>query len=338
MAQYTSNIGLHQWEPTDNFLRADFNQDFAKIDAAFGDLDPRFASAETARGWLEDTAARIGYEALQGRMAAEAEGKALPSGRGILFHNFSSDMGLTLTGGCAVKNGGGILLDTGPGLVSFDHYFGQEVRSAGIDADAGRNYREVTFTAAGSGTLNVLKTYIKGVSGSTATLALLQGTNTLWNQTVSMTGSVSLFTARPGIRLVKGTVYAVRITRGINAISLYSSGPAPFGFQCECTPSGAKSGMVTIAPRTVPPFRSLRSWVRHTGGKVGCAVSKDNAAFQSMTLRGSRSVIDLRGTACTESEFEILVSSPPMGGGLRVQISIQADSDVSLCDFGAVLI
>lgn len=34
MAQYTPNYGLHQWEPQDNFLRTDFNQDFAKIDTA----------------------------------------------------------------------------------------------------------------------------------------------------------------------------------------------------------------------------------------------------------------------------------------------------------------
>lgn len=34
MAQYTENLGLHQWEPEDNFLRSDFNEDFAKIDAA----------------------------------------------------------------------------------------------------------------------------------------------------------------------------------------------------------------------------------------------------------------------------------------------------------------
>ena len=34
MAKYTSNYNLHQWEPGDNFLRTDFNEDFAKIDAA----------------------------------------------------------------------------------------------------------------------------------------------------------------------------------------------------------------------------------------------------------------------------------------------------------------
>ena len=34
MANYTPNYGLHQWEPGDNFLRTDFNADFAKLDAA----------------------------------------------------------------------------------------------------------------------------------------------------------------------------------------------------------------------------------------------------------------------------------------------------------------
>ena len=32
MATYTSNYQLHQWAPEDDFLRTDFNEDFAKID------------------------------------------------------------------------------------------------------------------------------------------------------------------------------------------------------------------------------------------------------------------------------------------------------------------
>ncbi|WP_186566638.1 hypothetical protein [Lawsonibacter celer] len=33
MAGYTDNYQLHQWEPGDDFLRTDFNEDLAKIDA-----------------------------------------------------------------------------------------------------------------------------------------------------------------------------------------------------------------------------------------------------------------------------------------------------------------
>ena len=37
MATYTTNYQLHQWVPEDDFLRTDFNEDFAKIDAALGE-------------------------------------------------------------------------------------------------------------------------------------------------------------------------------------------------------------------------------------------------------------------------------------------------------------
>ena len=34
MSTQTANLGLHQWEATDHFRRTEFNEDFAKIDAA----------------------------------------------------------------------------------------------------------------------------------------------------------------------------------------------------------------------------------------------------------------------------------------------------------------
>ena len=36
MPNKTENYQLNQWEPSDNFLRTDFNKDNAKIDAALG--------------------------------------------------------------------------------------------------------------------------------------------------------------------------------------------------------------------------------------------------------------------------------------------------------------
>ena len=38
VATYTSNYGLHQWAPEDNFLRTDFNEDLEKIDEALTNL------------------------------------------------------------------------------------------------------------------------------------------------------------------------------------------------------------------------------------------------------------------------------------------------------------
>lgn len=41
MASYTEHYGLHQWEPSDNFLRTDFNTDLEKIDTTLGETVER---------------------------------------------------------------------------------------------------------------------------------------------------------------------------------------------------------------------------------------------------------------------------------------------------------
>lgn len=52
MAMYTEHYRLHQWEPTDDFLRTDFNTDFGKLDAALhGKADT--STVEDLRGAVE---------------------------------------------------------------------------------------------------------------------------------------------------------------------------------------------------------------------------------------------------------------------------------------------
>ena len=48
MASYTTNYQLHQWEAEDDFLRTDFNEDFAKIDAAIKEVETAANTALTA--------------------------------------------------------------------------------------------------------------------------------------------------------------------------------------------------------------------------------------------------------------------------------------------------
>ena len=51
MASYTEHYQLHQWVPEDDFLRTDFNEDFAKIDAAI--KSEAEAAAEALAGKAE---------------------------------------------------------------------------------------------------------------------------------------------------------------------------------------------------------------------------------------------------------------------------------------------
>ena len=61
MATYTSNYQLHQWVPEDDFLRTDFNQDFAKIDAA-----------------LARKAEKSAVTSLQSQVAGKADASTVP--------------------------------------------------------------------------------------------------------------------------------------------------------------------------------------------------------------------------------------------------------------------
>ncbi len=46
MSTQTEHLGLHQWEAGDSFLRTDFNEDFAKIDAGVKAADAGVAEAK----------------------------------------------------------------------------------------------------------------------------------------------------------------------------------------------------------------------------------------------------------------------------------------------------
>lgn len=58
-SNYTTNYQLNQWEPTDQVLRTDFNEDDAKIDAALADLaeDISEKASQTALDALSSTVA-----------------------------------------------------------------------------------------------------------------------------------------------------------------------------------------------------------------------------------------------------------------------------------------
>ena len=64
MANYTEHYQLHQWEPSDSFLRTDFNQDFARIDTGI-----RAAKAQAER--LEQEKADIEAALCSGTLGVE---------------------------------------------------------------------------------------------------------------------------------------------------------------------------------------------------------------------------------------------------------------------------
>lgn len=59
MSTQTQHLGLHQWEPDDDFLRTDFNQDFAKIDAGVKAAEDRSSMVKLMEVVLTETATQV---------------------------------------------------------------------------------------------------------------------------------------------------------------------------------------------------------------------------------------------------------------------------------------
>ena len=100
MANYTEHYQLHQWEPSDNFLRTDFNQDFARIDTGI-----RAAKAQAER--LEREKAEISTGAYTGDNAASRTIHLGFRPRAVLVemalgNRYGSNGGESISGGLAV--------------------------------------------------------------------------------------------------------------------------------------------------------------------------------------------------------------------------------------------
>ena len=323
MAQYTSNIGLHQWEPGDHFLRTDFNQDFSKIDAGFS--------------WLEGALARSGYETLQVRLAAQLEGKTIPAGRCVLFDCLKDKSGISLSGACVLDSQrGGVMLDTGPGLTNFEYNFGTNEYTY-LSTTNENNHTEQGFTANGSGTL---RSIVVNLSGAGATMSVTDNSGRqLWTSSeITCTDTVKAYTVYPYLALQSGVYYRIHVYRKGDRLRVYGNSGG-FGYRCTCSSSTGNSGSITTTPRAVEPFRMGRIWVRHTGGTtVGCSFQRGTGIpFETLTAVESRAVVDVRGTACSETEFHIPLKEE-QNGPVSVYFSMQGQENVKICDYGAVLI
>ena len=100
MANYTEHYQLHQWEPSDSFLRTDFNQDFARIDTGM-----RAAKAQAER--LEREKAEISTGAYTGDNAASRTIHLGFRPRAVLVemalgNRYGSNGGESISGGLAV--------------------------------------------------------------------------------------------------------------------------------------------------------------------------------------------------------------------------------------------
>ena len=121
---YTANYGLCQWEAGDQFIRSEFNQDNAKIDAALkrvadtaaADLQAVKVQLQSAAQTAQDTAEQaldalvpVAYNVYNLALRQELEGKVTGWKQALLFDGFQDDSGIASLGSGLVLNNGVVL-------------------------------------------------------------------------------------------------------------------------------------------------------------------------------------------------------------------------------------
>ena len=191
MANYTANYQLHQWAPEDNFLRTDFNTDFAKIDAALkSNADASAAQASAAQSAANRALAGLeplNYNVYSLLLQNYYDSKTTASKRALRFDGFLDKTGISSL--ASVDYDGpnrSLLLDAA----------GQQTATQNLGAIGGQtlsegNQKSQTWTATGNGTLTTFETYLEG----TGTLVVSHGSTELARTTIAGNGKRTLCSA-----------------------------------------------------------------------------------------------------------------------------------------------
>ena len=290
MASYTPHYHLHQWEPEDKFLRTDFNEDFAALDAAL----------DRAEGRTADHAYHLYNLMLQN----EYEGKYTGYRSALLFDGFLDREGMAGKTGF-LQTGGRLALDrTGQGDVA-------------LGSGGGSDREETTrsLLMAGGGVITGFLCYLYA-SRAVSTRAELEYRLTVNDETAAegstsfpapaegktedRTISLPNTDVRAGDRCqfwIKSLTGWIDVRKAGNSNGL--------GGTLLVRSGAAETGTMTGKALPLPEGRGAMAWVRHKGGAVALSL-KGSAGTFPMTAGTARASQDLMtGTACTEQSFRL---------------------------------
>lgn len=351
-SNYTEHYGLCQWEPEDKFLREEFNQDNAKIDAALkaaekdaavraGEVEDNARSwanaAQSAASTAQHTADRalsalepVGYNVYNLMLQNYYDGKVTGWKKALIFDGFQDQSGIaSLSSMNWDGSNHSLLLDA----------VGQQQVAPGFGPDHSNMLRPnisttMKWTATGNGTLTKAELYMTG----TGKLEILDGTRVLGEQTLTQSTAKGLTTYSFSIPVEVGKTYTFRMTGLDSGVTVcVGSTNYTLGLRLSFTPKTATSGSMT-AKAVSPGVTAQRAaaWVRHLNGTASLSLQV-GGSWISMTRIGTRTTVNSDGTSCTESAFALDRS---LSGNLTTKLSFStsAGKSVRVYDYGIIVV
>ena len=312
MAEFTPNYRLHQWEPTDPFLREDFNADLSAVDTALGRLTRS----------AEDSAYNLYNLMLQN----DYEGKYTGYKKALIFDGFTDESGI------AEKDEVLLVRDNALWLSRIGEESWTAISNSGYLCPHYNPMYTQRHAATGAGLLTGFRFHIKNL-GTTYALEL-----EIWHNGErvrqqehsfpNMTGTHEVTLEEP-LLLLPGDQYYLGFSKSGSAslefgltTGNYLAGTA------FITSLGAESGQLSTVAQPLPDGSTqVRLWARFGGGTV--APSLESA---ELSLHSTRQTQTLDGKECTECEWRGAV---PAGNSLSLSWTLTAgEENCALYDYG----
>lgn len=333
MASYTANYRLHQWEPEDHFLRTDFNEDFAKLDAAIKGVSTAAAAQAAAvdarvqqlLGSLE----RTDYNLCNLLLQNYYDGKQTGHKKALVFDGFLDRSGIASLSSALVHSPvrHALYLST-TGQQTTDLNYGTQYRY-----QIGPSYTATgTFQPTGAGKITAIKLQISQSSENYTCFLSVEGPG--GSKTVSGISTVTgerTVSISPAIPFLPGESYNLRVW-GANGGTAYicSDTQGRAGFRMVCTPVQGSSGTLTGVSYTPGvSWTQAAAWVRHSGGTPAFSLGSS-----AMSRTGSRSTVNLEGEACVETQFRLVQAG---SGAVVPKLTVSATQSVWIYDYGVML-
>ena len=345
-SNYTENYGLCQWEPGDNFVRTEFNQDNARIDAALAAAEAETARVESLTGAAQaaadyalDALGPVAYNVYGLMLQQSYEGKPTAFKKALVFDGFV-DGSMTASMSAGLVRSQNRITATRTGQGNIDLGYSSEHFSV-----IGGAYTQ-TCTAKGNGNLTGLRVKTIHKSGGSAS-----GTVT-WqlrlNGSVSKQGSAAVSfgpeaqeqtISVPSTGVTNGDTIQFYLSAGSSEWRLFLGGPTFVGGTVLISSTGITGGTITTPwIYSLPERRKFRAWVRYSGGSVGLSV-QGTGGLTAFSQVGTRSTTEPGGSGCTEAEFALEENVPQDTTlSFRLTLDLGASTTMYVYDYGIVLL
>ena len=327
---YTANYRLCQWEPEDQFLREEFNQDNAKIDSAL----------KAAEEKAETQLAAVGHDVYNLMLQSHYDGKVTGWKRALVFDGFQDRslvadaseslfftdkaVGLCRTSRTEVGTGYSTETSTGTGWQQSGNF---SIDCYGlIDQVRFKTIQDASEPVDGAVQYSVLvNNKVVREGGFRARFENVPVENAL---------TFEPFPVEPGDEL------HFMITYSNAAWKVYKAESTGYSMGCwfDLTPVAGESGTITSQTLSLPDRTGLRAWVRFRSGSVALSAVRTGRDDMAFTALGNRTTVNSTGESCTEREFAL--SAPPETGSLTftLDLTLGECTQMEVFDYGILLL